>query len=109
MEAARRVVARWKAFVAERKACPLLDPEPPLLDLVERHPDLFGAEVLNRLDPADLTVLAQVGRPWLAAVVASGLPRAGKRVEGRTTVAGLPYCPSRYLTQFEPSLLRGAR
>ena len=36
-------------------------------------------KVLERIDPADRAVLAQVGRPWLAAVVASGLPRAGKR------------------------------
>ena len=47
---ARRVVARWRAFVAERKGVLLLRlPEelpdllfvPPLLDLVERHPDLL--------------------------------------------------------------------
>jgi len=40
--------------------------------------DVFLAEVLPRLDPAACAVVAQVGRPWLAAVVASGLPRAGK-------------------------------
>ena len=34
--------------------------------------------MLPWLDPSDLTVLAQVGRPWLAAVLASGLQRAGK-------------------------------
>jgi hypothetical protein len=31
--------------------------------------------VLERLDPMARTMLAQVGRPWLAAVLASGLPR----------------------------------
>ena len=39
--------------------------------------------MLSRLDPADLAVIAQVARPWLAAVVASGLARAG-------TTAGVP-------------------
>ena len=37
-------------------------------------------EVLYRLDPIDRTLLAQVGRPWPAAVVASGLPRASEVV-----------------------------
>jgi len=67
---ARRVVARWRAFVAERneRRC-------PLLDLCQALPDLFDKEVLERLDPTDRTMLAQVGRPRLAAVLASGLPR----------------------------------
>ena len=65
---ARRVVARWRAFVAQRKVC-------PLLDLLETFPELFMKEVLEQLDPMDRTMLAQVGRPWLAAVLASGLPR----------------------------------
>jgi len=68
VDVARRGVARWRAFVAERKAC-------PLLVLREDVPDLFEQEVLTRLDPTDRTMLAQVGRPWLAAVLASGLPR----------------------------------
>ena len=45
---------------------------------MEKLPEVLAAEVLPRLYPADLAVLAQVGRPWLAAVVASGLARAGK-------------------------------
>ena len=65
---ARRVVARWRAFVAERKVV-------LLLRLLRELPDLFVEEVLRRLDPVDRTMLAQVGRPWLAAVLASGLPR----------------------------------
>ena len=44
----------------------------PLLDLVQRMPDLFAREVLARLPRTDRTMLAQVGHPWLAAVVASG-------------------------------------
>jgi hypothetical protein len=64
---ARRVVARWRAFVAERTAC-------PLLYLCQVLPDLFEQEVLKRLDPTSLTMLAQVWRPWLTAVLASGLP-----------------------------------
>ena len=63
---ARRVVARWRAFVAERKAELLLR----LLAL----PDLFEQEVLKRLDPVDHTMVAQVGRPWLAA----GWPRGSR-------------------------------
>jgi hypothetical protein len=31
--------------------------------------------LLKRLGPTDRTLVAQVGRPWLAAVLASGLPR----------------------------------
>jgi len=53
---------------------PPRDDAPPLLDLLERFPDLFKREVLERLDPTDRTMLAQVGRPWLAAVLTSGLP-----------------------------------
>jgi hypothetical protein len=84
VDVARRVVERWRAFVAERKGVLLLrlieelpdlfDAPTPLLDLAERHPVLFAVEVLQRLDPVDRTMLAQVGRPWLAVLV-SGLPR----------------------------------
>jgi len=52
-----------------------------LLALLERFPELFHKEILERLDPADRAVLAQVGRLWLAAVAAAmlwDLPRAGK-------------------------------
>jgi len=35
-------------------------------------PDLFAREVLARLPRTDRTMLAQVGRPWRAAVEASG-------------------------------------
>ena len=46
--------------------------------LLEELRDVFLAEVLPRLHPEARAVLAQVCRPWLAAVLASGLPRAGK-------------------------------
>jgi hypothetical protein len=63
----------------------------PLHDLLEDLPDLFTAEVLARLDPADLAMLAQVGHPWLAAVVASpDLPRAGR-------TAGVPLTLSEFV------------
>ena len=68
-----RVVARRRAFVDQHMAC-------PLLDLLQKFPDLFVKEVLERLDPTDRTMIAQVGRPWLAAVLASGLPRLPKGV-----------------------------
>jgi hypothetical protein len=54
---------------------------PPLLDLLERFPDLFAQKVLQHLDPIDRTFLAQVGSACRAAVVASDLPRAGTRAE----------------------------
>jgi len=69
----RRIIARWRTLVAERKG--VLLPR-----LVEELSDLFVEEVLRRLDPVDRTMLAQVGRPWLAAVLASRLPRLPKGV-----------------------------
>jgi hypothetical protein len=48
--------------------------------------------VLERLDPTDLTMLAQVGRPWLAAVLASGLPRLPKGVTVRLQLSD--FCTS---------------
>ena len=53
-------------------------PSPVLGRLLAELPDVLAAEVLPWLDPTDLAVLAQVGRAWLAAVVSSGLARAGK-------------------------------
>jgi len=73
---ARLIVARWRAFVAERKAC-------PLLELCQALPDLLEQEILKRLDPVERNMLAQVGRPWLAAVLASGLPRLPRGVRVR--------------------------
>ena len=57
------------AEVADELTCPLLDP-------LQKHPDLFQEEILERLTtPMHRTMLAQVGKPWLAAVLASGLSR----------------------------------
>ena len=56
---------------------------PPLLALLEASPEFFKMEVLERLDPTDLTLFASVGKAARSAVVASGLPRAG-------TTAGMP-------------------
>ena len=53
----------------------------PLLDLLERFPDLFAQKVLAHLDPIDRTFLAQTGGACRAAVAASDLPRAGTRRE----------------------------
>jgi hypothetical protein len=53
----------------------------PLLDLLERFPDLFAQKVLPHVDPIDRTFLAQTGGAARAAVAASYLPRAGTRVE----------------------------
>jgi len=61
-----------------REAGLITYPSPLLGVLLEKLPEVFQAEVLPRLGPADRTVLAQVGRPWLAAVVGSGLARAGE-------------------------------
>jgi hypothetical protein len=58
-------------------------PSPVIGRLFDQLPYVFAAEVLPHLDPADRAAVAQVGPLWLAAVVASGLPRAGKS-------AGLP-------------------
>ena len=53
----------------------------PLLDLLERFPDLFAQKVLQHLDPIDRTFLAQAGSACRAAVASSDLPRAGTREE----------------------------
>ena len=55
-------------------------PSPLLGGLRERLPEVFAAEVLPKLDPADLAFVAQVDSGCRAAVVACGLPCAGARV-----------------------------
>ena len=60
----------------------------PLLDLPGRHPDLVAEEVLERLNPIGRTMLAQVGRPWRAALLASRLPRIPKRPPVRLRLNG---------------------
>ena len=44
--------------------------------------------MLERLDPAARTMLSQVGKPWLAAVLASGLTRLPKRPRVRLRLRG---------------------
>jgi len=61
-----------------REAGLITYPSPLWGSLLEKLPEVVMAEVLPRIDPADRAVVAQVGRRWLAAVVASGLTRAGK-------------------------------
>jgi len=57
-------------------------PSPLLERLLEELPEVLAAEVLPRLDPTDLAMFARVGKSSRAAVVASGLPRAGTSVRG---------------------------
>jgi len=64
---------RAKGLITYEYPSPLLG---PLLEL----PEVFAAEVLPRLDPADLALVARVGRASRAVVVASSLPRAGASV-----------------------------
>ena len=52
-------------------------PSDLLEPLLEEWPDLLGL-VLAQLDPTDCALLSRAGKPWLAAVVSRGLPRAGK-------------------------------
>jgi len=66
-------------------------PSPPLLDLLERFPDLFLKEVLERLDPTDRASLARTGSAFLDVVYPRtifplGLPPAQMTALGR----GLP-------------------
>jgi len=51
----------------------------PLLEglLAGELPDVFAAKVLPQLDPTDLAMFGRVGKASRAAVVSSGLPRAG--------------------------------
>jgi hypothetical protein len=56
----------------------------PLLGPLLELPAVFAAEVLPRLEPADLALVARVGPASCAIVVASGLPRAG-------TTLGVPF------------------
>jgi hypothetical protein len=53
-------------------------PSELLKPLLEEWPDLLGL-VLARLDPTDYALLSRVGKPWLAAVMSRGLPRARGR------------------------------
>jgi hypothetical protein len=51
----------------------------PLVDLLERFPDLFAQKVLRHLDPIDRTFLAQAGSACRVAIKDSEFPREGTR------------------------------
>jgi hypothetical protein len=53
-------------------------PSELLAPLLEEWRDVLVKHVLERLDPTDCALLAQVGKPWLAVVVGNNRPRAGK-------------------------------
>jgi len=81
---ATRPEAEVLEWLRERGLFTSPDPPSPLLcRLLQEFPHLFHAEVLRRLDPMPLSMLAQVGRPWMGAVLASGLPRLPARVTVR--------------------------
>ena len=58
-----------------REAGLITYPSPLLGRLLGELPQVLEKEVLAQLDSVDRTMLAQVGRPWRAAVVDSRLPR----------------------------------
>jgi hypothetical protein len=69
----------------------------PLLDLLQRCPDLFEQRVQVLLDPIDLTFLAQAGVACRSAVAACDLPRAGLQLrnnEWRVTHRLREFCTS---------------
>ena len=53
-------------------------PSELLAPLLDKWRDLLVKHVLERLDPTDCALIARVGKPWLAVVLANNLPRAGK-------------------------------
>jgi len=74
----------------------------PLLDLLERFPELFALKVLVHLDPIDRTFLAQAGSACRDAVAASDLPRAGtRRVELGRVVWVVTHNISEFCTSVE--------
>jgi len=64
-----------------REAGLITYPSPLLGGLLNTLPEVLVSEILPRLWRVDRTMLAQVGRPWLKAVLDSGLPRARKKPE----------------------------
>jgi len=78
-----------------------LPPRPPLLALLQDLPDLFEKEVLGRLDPTALALLARAGGAARAAVKRSGRPRVG----GGPEVGSGRHCSLRHPKRFEPAFL----
>jgi hypothetical protein len=64
-------------------------PWPRLGGLLEKLPEVLAAEVLPWLGPTDLALFARVGQASRAAVLASGLPRAGTEGGGPLKLAEL--------------------
>ena len=54
-------------------------PRELLAPLLEEWREVLVTHVLSQLDPTDCAMLARVAKPWLAVVLASNLPRAGKQ------------------------------
>ena len=63
-----------------REAGQITYPAPLLGGLLERLPEVLAAEVLPRLPPTDLAMVARVGPASRAAVMSSGMLRAGENV-----------------------------
>jgi hypothetical protein len=81
-------------------ASPSPSSPPPLLDLGQKHPDLFEGEVLARRDRA---VLAQNGWPWQRAVVrAAGPGRRGGALPIAGKSAGVPRMLGEFVGTVQP-------
>ena len=95
------IVKSVDSFVVDYVAPPFTF---PLLDrLLEELPEVVHYFVLPMLNPNALTMLAQVGRRWHAAVLSSGLPRAA-------TPPGIPlelYEFHRFIKHYTRSKLDG--
>lgn len=78
-DATREAKRKTAAAAAAAAVVSALTAEPPsiLTRLLEELSDVFVGYFLPVLDAADRTLLAQVGRQWRAAVMSSGLGRAG--------------------------------
>ena len=70
-------------------------PSPLLGGLLGELREVFATEVLPRLDPTDIALVSRVGSASRAAVVASGLPRAGTQGGGPLNLKELCGCVER--------------
>ena len=77
-ESGRRAAAAAAVAGAIAAEPPPPHPQPSVLvRLLEELPEVFERHFLPCLEPVDRTLLAQVGKRWRTAVIASGLGRAG--------------------------------
>jgi hypothetical protein len=72
---ARRLGKRFAAWRVRRRPPP---PTPPLLMFLSEYPDLFKAEILERMDSTDRALLKQTAHGCRDAVMSSDLPIAGR-------------------------------